>query len=60
MDFLKLEMRFHDTGGLDTSPKDILLGGNVIGLGYSIESIKIVGGGVVKLVFSRSKIEMNL
>lgn len=52
MDFLKLEMCFHNSSGLDPSTKNILLRWNVVGMRYSVEGIQIIGGRVIKLIFS--------
>lgn len=35
------EVRFHNACGLHSCPQDILLGWNVVGLGYSIQIIEV-------------------
>jgi len=48
------EVSFHDPGGLDTGPQNVLLRGDVAELRNPVQGIEVVGGGVVELVLPGS------
>lgn len=42
---LEGEVRLHDACGLDPGPQDVLLSGDVGGLGYPVQIVQVAGGG---------------
>lgn len=51
MEGFKCEMRLDDASGFDSGSQDVLLGGNVVGLRDSVQSVEIVCCGIIELVF---------
>ena len=48
-EFADLESRLGDTSGLDTRPKDILVGGGVTRRRHSVDRVEVVDSRVVEL-----------